>query len=323
MVGVAAHLRASLRLRLAVVGAAALLVAGTSGALALVFNQNGPFTGCLSTGLGVVYNVAQSTTTPLHACFKGDQVISFSNAQGPQGPQGNPGSPGPSGVPGATGPAGPSGAPGPSGVPGSTGPAGPSGAPGIGAPVYLAANESVSAPFGQPIQAQQVPLATVNGLTITLTCGGYETYVTIGDEGTTYAGDTISLSETTQGQGVDNTGAAVSGPHAESYTDGASATPGAPDVPGPDIPVGRLSFAGFGSQSMFAQGFVVVPVSFTLAEQHETGVWFTFYLTDDYWSVTNSNGGGTQNGTCSVTGTAVAVSGPRSIPLQVILPPLP
>jgi hypothetical protein len=208
-------------------------------------------------------------------------------------------------VPGASGPAGPSG------------PTGPSGSPGLGAPVYLAANMSVSAPFGQSVPVQQVPLATVNGLTITLTCENTETYVTIGDEGTTYSGDTISLSETTEGQGLANNGFPRSGPYAQSYTDGVSATPGAPQVHGPDIPVGRLQIAD-GTGSMFAQGFVVVPVSFTLAEQQETGVWFTFYLTVTYFTSTNESGGSVANDTCSATGTAVAISGPRSVPLQTI-----
>jgi hypothetical protein len=181
--------------------------------------------------------------------------------------------------------------------------------------VYLAANIAVSAPFGQVIQAQSVPLATVNGFTITLTCSAYRTWVTIGDEGTTYAGDTISLSETSEGQGLANNGSPVSGPQAQSYTDGPSATPGAPFIPGADVPVGFLSDAADVSQSMFAQGFVVVPVSFSLAEQQETGVWFTFYLTDNYFS-----SGNVQEGRCSVTGTAIGISGPRSIPLQIILP---
>jgi hypothetical protein len=84
MLGIPAHLRASLRLRIAVLGAVLLLVAGTSAALgAAVFNQNGPFTGCLSVKGGVIYNVAQASA-PLYACAKSDKVVSFSNAQGPQ-----------------------------------------------------------------------------------------------------------------------------------------------------------------------------------------------------------------------------------------------
>jgi hypothetical protein len=77
------QVRSSLRLRIVLVGATLLILAGTTGALGAValFTQNGPFTGCLSTK-GALYNVAQSGSTPLHSCATGDHKVTFSNAQG-------------------------------------------------------------------------------------------------------------------------------------------------------------------------------------------------------------------------------------------------
>ena len=85
MSSVSARLRASLRLRLAILGAAALLVVSAGGLIAATSSNPGPFTGCLSSKLGLMYNIAQGAT-PKAACFKGDTVVTFSNAQGPAGP---------------------------------------------------------------------------------------------------------------------------------------------------------------------------------------------------------------------------------------------
>jgi hypothetical protein len=83
--GLSARLRASLRLRLAILGAAALLVVSAGGLIAATSSNPGPFTGCLSSKLGLMYNIAHGAT-PKAACFKGDTVVTFSNAQGPAGP---------------------------------------------------------------------------------------------------------------------------------------------------------------------------------------------------------------------------------------------
>ena len=91
---VSTRLRGSVRLRLAILGAAGLMLVGATGLIAAgVFNQNGPFTGCLSSKLGIIYNVAQGAT-PLATCIKGDSVVTFSNAQGQTGPAGPSGAPG-------------------------------------------------------------------------------------------------------------------------------------------------------------------------------------------------------------------------------------
>jgi hypothetical protein len=122
--------RVSARFRLAVIGAAGLLLVGT-GAIAaatLVTPSAGPFTGCLSAKLGVIYNVAQSATTPMASCSKGDTLVTFSNAAGPAGAKGATGAQGPAGpagADGARGPAGADGARGPAGADGARGPAGP------------------------------------------------------------------------------------------------------------------------------------------------------------------------------------------------------
>ncbi len=131
--GIPTGLRASLRLRFAVLGAVALLLIGTSAIVAATAPAPGPFTGCLAARAGItplvlkgqVYNVAQSATTPLAACNSGDSLITFSNAQGPTGPAG------PTGATGATGAIGPAGPVGPKGDTGAAGPAGAQGAPGV------------------------------------------------------------------------------------------------------------------------------------------------------------------------------------------------
>jgi hypothetical protein len=95
-----ARLRASLRLRLAFLGAVGLLLISAGGLIAVTTSSPGPFTGCLSSKLGVIYNVAQGVT-PKAACFRDDSMVTFSNAQGPVGPTGA------EGAKGDTGPAGP------------------------------------------------------------------------------------------------------------------------------------------------------------------------------------------------------------------------
>ena len=97
MSSVSARLRASLRLRLAILGAAALLLVSAGGLIAATTSSPGPFTGCLSSKLGLIYNVAQGAT-PKAACFRDDTVVTFSNAQGLQGPAGPGGAPGKDGV---------------------------------------------------------------------------------------------------------------------------------------------------------------------------------------------------------------------------------
>jgi Collagen triple helix repeat (20 copies) len=128
------RLRASLRLRLAVLGAVALL-AGTTGIIAgVTFNQNGPFTGCLDVKQGGIYNVAQSATTPLAPCKAGDMLVTFSNGQGPAGPTGATGSTGSTGATGTTGSTGSTGSTGATGATGPTGPTGATGATGATGP---------------------------------------------------------------------------------------------------------------------------------------------------------------------------------------------
>lgn len=88
------------------VGIAVGLVAASVGLTAAAGTPK-TYSACLSSKLGVMYNVAIGTQ-PLAKCVGSDVTISW-NEQGPQGPAGLQG---PSGAPGAQGPAGPSGAPG-------------------------------------------------------------------------------------------------------------------------------------------------------------------------------------------------------------------
>jgi Collagen triple helix repeat (20 copies) len=128
------RVRASMRLRLAVLGAVGLLIGGATGVIgAVTSNQNGPFTGCLSAKLAVIYDIGASATTP-HApgCATGDTVVTFSNAQGPAGPIGPIGA---MGAIGPQGPAGPAGLQGPKGNTGLTGPVGAAGAQGPIGPI--------------------------------------------------------------------------------------------------------------------------------------------------------------------------------------------
>ena len=292
MVGVATRLRASLRLRLAIVGAAALLIAGTSGALAIVFNQNGPFTGCLSTKLGVIYDVAQSTTTPLHACLKGDQVVTFSNAQGPQGPQGVQGDPGASGVPGASGDPGASGVP---GLPGEPGAAGPSGAPGTPgpAPIYIAEDSN-----GTGTETPDTLASNVNGFDVTFTCGP------------TISLDTAAVKRSGWAA-IPTSARSASTPRACARRPARRVLHARPLALPLDFAIIDNIGPG-GTARFFTQGFVVAN-TFRLASEPESGFWFSLYLQ------LTLNGTGT-GGSCSVTGTLVPVSGSRTVPLPIIVP---
>jgi hypothetical protein len=154
-VGIAASLRASIRLRFAVLGAVALLLVGTGVIVAAAAPAPGPFTGCLAArgsltplvGKGMIYNVAQSATTPLAACNNGDALVTFSNAQGPAGAKGATGAAGPQGPAGAAGAQGLKGDP---GVDGAIGPVGPQGATGVqGLPGAAGADGAPGAPGPQ------------------------------------------------------------------------------------------------------------------------------------------------------------------------------
>jgi hypothetical protein len=92
-------------------------------AAAAVVSDPGPFTGCLVGKLGLIYNVAKSSSTPLASCGKATQ-ITFSNAQGPQGIQGIQGIQGVPGINGTNGAPGTNGTDGAPGVDGAPGPAG-------------------------------------------------------------------------------------------------------------------------------------------------------------------------------------------------------
>jgi uncharacterized repeat protein (TIGR01451 family) len=90
------------------------MLLGASIVVAAAPSAPGPFTGCLGikTNKGLVYNVANSATTPSAVCNRGDEQITFSNAAGPAGAKGDPGEqgePGEKGDPGDRGPEGPAG----------------------------------------------------------------------------------------------------------------------------------------------------------------------------------------------------------------------
>jgi hypothetical protein len=102
--------------------------AGLSTAYASSSNSSSPTTyqGCVTKIGGALYDITANGTVP--SCFKGDQVISWSQA-GPAGPTGPAGPAGPAGQPGTAGPAGTAG---PMGTAGPAGPPGPQGPPGAG-----------------------------------------------------------------------------------------------------------------------------------------------------------------------------------------------
>ncbi len=81
-----------------------LVLAGTPAVLGVVaqVTHDGPFTGCLASNTGDVYNVAPATL-PLAPCFAGDRLIRFSNGHGPRGANGDPGPAGSNGLPGLPG----------------------------------------------------------------------------------------------------------------------------------------------------------------------------------------------------------------------------
>ena len=122
--------------------ALALGLLGTTAAFALAaFANPGPFTACLSARSASLYNVAVGPA-PSGACKAGDQVVTFSNAQGPAGPEG------------AEGPQGPEGPAGPAGPAGPQGPAGTGGFPAL----YLAADDKiVNYPDAQHLEARCNP----------------------------------------------------------------------------------------------------------------------------------------------------------------------
>ena len=162
MSGIPTGLRVSLRLRFAVLAAVALLLIGTSAIVAAHSAAPGPFTGCLAAKnvpsspvlKGMVYNVAQSATTPLAPCSSGDTMVTFSNAQGPTGaagpagPKGATGATGPTGASGPAGPAGPKGAPGPTGPAGVAGPRGDTGSAGPAGPAGSKGDTGAIGPAG-------------------------------------------------------------------------------------------------------------------------------------------------------------------------------
>jgi len=291
----------SLRVRLAVVGAAVLLIGGTSGVLAIVFNQNGPFTGCLSTSLGVVYNVAQSATTPLHACLKADKVMTFSNSQGPQGIQGIQGVPGQNGtngkdgINGTNGTNGTNGADGAKGDPGQPGPTGAPGAPGS-TPIYVAERSN-----GTGVVTPDTLASNVNGFDVTFVCaptftldtaqvsakwlGGDPNVVTISDysSGLTPGGDALSSSES-GGQITIPLNFAI----VDNILDGTTV-------------------------GLFSNGFIIANEAGVVGSQQESGFQYSLYVQ------LRLNNNGTA-GDCTVTGTLVPISGNRSIPLPFVLP---
>jgi uncharacterized repeat protein (TIGR01451 family) len=80
------------------------MLLGASIVVAAAPSAPGPFTGCLGikTNKGLVYNVANSATTPSAVCNRGDEQITFSNAAGPAGAKGDPGDRGPEGPAGGS-----------------------------------------------------------------------------------------------------------------------------------------------------------------------------------------------------------------------------
>ncbi len=298
MTGLATHLRRSVRYRLAVIGAVGLLIAGTTTGLAVVFNQNGPFTGCLSTSLGVLYNVAQSATTPLHACAKADHLVTFSNAQGPQGPSGLQGIPGPSGVPGVAGSPGPSGVPGPQGIPGQQGDPGPSGAPGAAgpSPIYIAETTDTLPAHGT-LASNVAGGFTVSFLCRGLDAGGGAIFVQwLGSDPNVGA---FSVYSSNLDEGSQPITTRVTAGDFQNFPQELAEIP----LPGPEV-----------ASTIFTQGYVVTESITGLASQHEVGFWYSLFYQLQSNAVGNS-------GSCTVTGTLVPIAGDRSIPLQVITTP--
>lgn len=130
--------------RVLAAGGLAFALVGTTAAmtLALTGANPGPFTGCLGTRTGTLYSIAAGASAA-GDCRAGDQLITFSNAQGATGPQGPAGPAGPAGADGAIGPQGP------------TGPQGPAGSGGGFPSVYLASAVQVIAyPGAAHLEAQ-------------------------------------------------------------------------------------------------------------------------------------------------------------------------
>jgi hypothetical protein len=194
---------------------------------------------------------------------------------------------------------GPQGVPGQQGVQGPAGPPGPAG-PG---PIYIADNTNGTL-TGPSTDSPDTLATNVDGFDVTFSCRP------------NISADSVSVAATLESS---NTSAASINLYESSSPSGQpqnySQTGGQLYQP--------MSFGGFdnlgpgGTGKAFNEGYVVAN-SGGLASQPEQGFWFTVYIT----FTLNANAGEFgNNGNCSVTGTLVPISGNRSVPLPIILPP--
>jgi len=193
------------RLRLAALGAVAVLLLSATAIFVAGSTGTVTYTGCLNKTTGIPYNVA-AAAQPLRACLGSDPVISWNNI-GPQGATGPAGSQGPKGATGPTGPAGPAGATGAAGAVGPAGPAGATGAAGAVGPAGPAGPVSLAALAGTPCQINgetgtlEIDTDQVSGI-VTITCVPplHSPSITVGfSESPVFAGDTVHTSATLTG----------------------------------------------------------------------------------------------------------------------------
>ena len=194
------------------------------------------------------------------------------------------------------GPAGPPGTNGTDGAPGPTGSQGPAG-PGA---VYLADNSNGT--LSGSVDTPDLLAADVNGFSVHLSCQANEEFDTADVQATLAADDTSaqsvnsytsSLTPSSGGPSSGTqTGAQLHDPAEFAIID--NIVPGAP-------------------ATLDSQGYVVAN-SGGLVSQPEAGFWFFLHLTFQL----SSQGAA---GNCSVTGMLVPVSGNRTVPLPIILPP--
>jgi hypothetical protein len=190
------------------------------------------------------------------------------------------------------GPAGPAGTNGTNGAPGATGPAGP------GA-VYIADNSDGT--LSGIVDTPDLLASNVNGFSVHLSCQANEEFDTADLQATLNSSDTSAQNVTSYTSLLTPSS---DGPSSSTY--------GGNQLYDPEEFAIIDNLDPPGSGTLDSQGYVVAN-SGGIVSQPEAGFWFFLHLTFQL----NSGSGGS----CSVTGMLIPVSGNRTVPPEIILPP--
>ena len=190
------------------------------------------------------------------------------------------------------GPAGPPGTNGTNGAPGATGPAGP------GA-VYIADNSDGT--LNGTVDTPDLLASNVNGFSVHLSCQANEDFDTADVQATLNSSDTSAQSVTTYTSLLPPSSG---GPTSQTVSGGELYEPDEFAIIDNIFPSKTVD--------LDSQGYVVAN-SGGLFSQPEAGFWFFLHLSFQLTSGTAGN--------CSVTGMLIPVSGNRSVPPEIVLPP--